>query len=172
MNVVTKAVALSTLALLATVAGHATEKAVPVATLNCTNPTLKANVYSYSFDTGQNTTRYFTVYMANSMFRTMEVQEYFGSGYAACTISTVASTTADNVTIEDVSSYGVGVDVDAGSLSEDAIGQQYTQVDFSYTFLSIGSASAVPKVPVTDEEKAKAASFAAYKARIASMPKP
>ena len=171
MHRIVKALALSTLTLLLSAVVQA-EAPKTVATLTCTggNATYKANVYSYNFDTGSSSTRYFSVYLPNSAFEQMERDEYFGSGWTDCNLSSNKGTYADNVQILDVDSVGAGMDVSGGGLSEDAINQQYTVVYFSYTFLSIGGNAVKPGKPSTPEEEA--AAFAAFKAKtVLNMPR-
>jgi hypothetical protein len=171
MHRIVKALALSTLGLVLSTAAQA-EAAKTIATLTCTggNSPYKANVYAYNFDTGLSSTRYFSVYLPNSAFEPMELNEYFGAGWSDCSLSSNKGTSANNVQILDVDSVGAGVDVSGGTLSEDAIGQQYTVVYFSYTFLDIGPNVVRQGKPSTPEEEA--AAYAAFRAKTAlNMPR-
>jgi hypothetical protein len=148
------------------------EKAANIDVMTCTRAdgtSFRDSVYAYTLDTGSSNPRYFSVYLAGNKFDPWAVEEYFGGGFTSCTTTGLGNSIVFNVKVVDVSSSGVGVDVDAGSLSEDAINQRYTLVTMSYTTLEIGSTS-TPELPVSSKEDQKKA-LAAFKARGLVLPR-
>ncbi len=150
----------------------AAEKPANIDVMTCTRSdgsSFKDSVYAYSLDTGSSNPRYFSVYLASTKFDAWAVEEYFGAGFTSCTMTGLGNSIIFNVKVLDVGTSGVGVDVDAGSLSEDAINQRYTLVTMSYTTLEIGS-STTPELPVRSQaDQAKA--LAAFKARGLALPR-
>jgi hypothetical protein len=166
-----KALALSAMLLGLGEVAHA-EKASHVDVLSCSPNTggsaLKVNVFAYDIDTGTGSPRYFSVYLTSSDFNALLSEEYFGRGYETCTFAGL-SVQLGGVTVVDVSNAGVGVDVDAGVLTEDGISQRYTEVILSYKLLAIDGSKTPTVAPASEEEQAKA--LAAFKARGLALPR-
>ena len=76
-------------------------------------------------------------------------------------------TIPETVTVVDVSSYGTGANVGAGTVSEDPIAQTYALVTFSYSALQIGANAVKAGVPGTPEEQAHA--LEVFKASVPSL---
>ena len=174
MNTISRVLALSFFGLLAGSAAYAAEKPAAVTTLSCMasdgSAALKETVYAYNFDTGLNDTRYFSAYVSGADFAKLALAEYFVSTYSYCFFANMSGMEPQSVTITDVTSSGVGVDVDAGDLSEDTIAQKYTEVIFSYTFLSILNAQVKEQPKGTPEQEKQA--LESFKARGLAIPKP
>lgn len=171
MNIRVKGLLLSTVGVLLAGAGHA-EAPQTIDSLTCTRSdgsTLKHNVYAYTIGSGHSSPRYVTIYFLGTVFSTYLIEEYFGSGFSSCTMAGIPGMIFSTVTVADVSSSGSGVDVNAGTLTEDGINQRYTEVTFAYRGLSINSSASTPQALDSKEEQAK--SLAAFQARGLAIPK-
>ena len=127
-------------------------------------------VYAYALGTGETNPRYFTAYLNGTRFTEWLLDEYIGDSFSSCHFANSPNVIPSTIKIMDVTSVGVGSNVDAGSLSEDAIKQSFVEVDFSYGGLSISNNAVKSNVPVgTPEEQARA--FQAFKARSLSLPR-
>jgi len=171
MHEFTKALALSTMGLfLGGVAYAAAEKPTPITSLKCTGhdgSSLNDAVYAYNFSsTTSPVALFFTVYLDGTKYKPLALEQFHGSGYSDCTLLDLDITEA---TITQVSTVGVGIDVDAGQLSEDSIKQSFTEVDFSAKSVNLAPDVTMKATPATPEEQAKA--FQSYKARAFSLPK-
>lgn len=158
--------------ILASHAAIAAEKAAHLDVLTCQKSggtKISDNVYAYTLGTGSGNPRYLTIYLAGDKFNAWAVEEYFGTGFLDCTSSGLPGITVSTLKVVDVSSAGVGVDVDAGSLSEDSINQRYTEVTLSYTMLTLASNS-TPEIAVGSKEEQQKA-LAAFQARGLALPK-
>lgn len=74
-----------------------------------------------------------------------------------------------SIVIVNVSSSGAGANVDAGSTTENALEQRYTEVTLSYVGMDIGPLKKTQTKPLDSPEK-QAQNLAAFRARGLALP--
>ena len=136
-----------------------------IGTLTCTgggNGTLTEPLFALTFGTGTSNPRYFTAYVPLTDLNARLSDEYFGTAYAFCTLSTLPGLVTDSVIVVDATGNAVVAGV------QTSFDELYASVIFSYTGLSIDLTTLKPLPAATPEQQAK--SLQEYKARNFALP--
>lgn len=164
MKVISKLLALSSLALFCTPWMQA-----QVTTLTCQTSggaTLTLPAYAFTFNANSTSTRYFTVYTDLAQLNPLIIDLYFTTTYESCTFSGNSGLLLEQVTMVDVDSAGA-----MGGIQSPTAPQSYASVTFTSTFIQISNNAVTPAMtkPQTAAEQAQA--LAAFKARGLALPK-